>query len=49
MTYTTVCLCLCALRTSRMICAIWLIGQVKNLVAPVLFPYALKESTGEKS
>lgn len=32
-----------AFRTSRMICAIWLIGQCKNVFAPLLFPAALKQ------
>ena len=31
-------------RTVRMICAIWLIGKVKNTLGPVLFPHALRES-----
>jgi len=31
-----------AFRTSRMICAIWLIGQCKNVFGPLLFPETLK-------
>jgi len=30
-------------RTTRMICAIWLIGQTKNFLAPLLFPAAVKQ------
>ena len=33
-----------AFRTSRMICAIWLIGQCKNIFGPLLFPSALKSN-----
>ena len=35
-------------RTTRMICAIWLIGQVKNLIGPILFPYATIKSEEQK-
>ena len=29
-------------RTTRMICAIWIIGQCKNVFAPLLFPKTIK-------
>ena len=32
-----------AFRTTRMICAIWLIGQCKNLFGPFLFPHSVKQ------
>ena len=32
-----------AFRTTRMICAIWLIGQCKNLFGYRLFPHAAKK------
>ena len=31
-------------RTTRMICAIWLIGQCKNLFGYRLFPHAAKKA-----
>ena len=34
-------------RTTRMICAIWLIGQCKNLFGSMLFPAAIKQSEAE--
>lgn len=32
-------------RTTRMICAIWLIGQCKNIFGPLLYPRAVKASS----
>ena len=32
-------------RTTRMICAIWLIGRVKNTLGPLLFPHAVRDAT----
>ena len=32
-------------RTSRMICAIWLIGQCKELLGPLLFPQTQRALT----
>lgn len=37
-----------SLRTGRMICAIFLIGQVKNRVGPLLYPHAVKDGTKER-
>lgn len=33
-----------SLRTGRMICAIFLIGQVKNRIGPLLYPHAVREA-----
>ena len=34
-------------RTTRMICAIWLIGRVKNTLGPLIFPHAVRNESDD--